>query len=168
MPNFVVEDGTGLDNSTSYVDIAFADDFKPDWAGTGKSSSQKEAALMEGTAYIDSMYGYQFKGQPLVSDQNLEFPRSYAYNRYGNQIEGVPRDLKRACVLYAQQALNDTLYVSSETTSSSDIKKKKTVVGPITTEVEYKDDATQDSYNEFQQADSLMSQYVEIYGGVIR
>ena len=63
---FVVEDGTGLEDATSYADIAEADQYfenvaDTDWTGT---DDVKKAALNEGARYIDATWGAKMKGFP--------------------------------------------------------------------------------------------------------
>jgi|GEM_PF-7099746 len=167
MPAFLVEDGTGLELATSYVSEAFADDYLGTaWA---VDSAAKQAALMTATEYADARWGPKLKGRPLEEIQALEFPRSYLYNRYGKLIEGVPGDWMRAVCGYAKQSVAGTLYPIPPTGTAQDVKRKKTVVGPITTEVEYQGMATAASFLSFPLPDKLAKQYTTAgQGGVIR
>ena len=75
---FVVEDGTGLTNSNSYISVADADTYFSDrnntvWAAL--STTQKEAYLIQATQYIDAVYSDRFSNIKLKSTQALEFPR---------------------------------------------------------------------------------------------
>lgn len=160
MPVFLVEDETGLEDATSYVSEAYADDYLgSSWAA---DTAAKEAALMAGTEYADARWGARLKGYPLVTTQGLEFPRQAIYDRYGNPIEGVPDDWKKAVCLYASYYVGGTLYPSIPTTAK-DIKRKKTVVGPIITEVEYQGSAVATSFLKFPLADRLVKGF--LYGG---
>ena len=167
MPTFILEDGTGLATATSYVNDAFVNDFVPGWAA-GKSTADKESAMMRATAFLDARWGVKLKGWPLVITQALEFPRNGAYDRYGRPLAEIPQDLARACALYAKEALAGNLYVTDTANSSTEIKKKKTVVGPITTEVEYRDDADLYDSKQFQQADDLMRKFIQASSGAVR
>ena len=134
----IIEDGTGIVGANTY---ASADEYKTYHKDRGvdidASANEIVAALVEGSAYIDLRWGSKFCGYPLTSDQGLEFPRRSLHDRYGKLIEGLPVQIKSAAVLYAQNWLSGTLHPTLPPGSADDIKKKKTVVGPITTEVEY-------------------------------
>lgn len=167
MPVFLVEDGTGITDATSYTSEAYADDYLgATWAAT---SAAKEAALMTASEYVDARWGNTFKGLPLLETQGLEFPRQGVYDRYSYAVEGIPDDFKKAVCLYASYSVGGTLYPDNQTTAK-DIKKKKTTVGPITTEVEYQGAAIATSFLKFPLADKLMSQYIYgiANGGVYR
>lgn len=160
MPTFLEEDGTGLGDATSYVSEAFADDYLgATWAA---DSAAKQAALMAGTEYADARWGNKIKGVPLVTTQGLEFPRTGLVDRYGRTIEGVPDDWKKAVCLYASYSVAGTLYPSNQSTAK-EVKKKKTVVGPITTEVEYVGVALATTFLKFPLADRLAKPY--LYSG---
>lgn len=163
---FVVEDGTGLDTATSYVSEAYADAYLgDDWAA---DSDAKQAALNAATEYVDTRWGHLLMSSPLVSTQTLEFPRLDLYNRYGIQLEGVPPDLERATCLYAKEYVAGTLYPVAPTGTAKDIKRKKTVVGPITTELEYQGAATASTFLKFTMADRFMRQYTYAAMGTMR
>lgn len=166
MPTFKLEDGTGLVDSTSYVDEAFADDYLgASWAA---DSTAKQTALMAATEYADARWGRLLMGRPLVSGQALELPRSDLYDRYGRAVEGVPNDWKKAICLYAKESVSNTLYPTPPSGSAKEVKKKKTVVGPITTEVEYQGVTTAAGWLKFPLADKLAKQYTNAGRGVIR
>lgn len=161
MTTFVVEDGTGLDNSTSYVDLAFSEDYLGStWAA---DDTEKQNALITATEYADARWGTRLQSRPLTTTQALELPRYALYDRYGNLIEGVPDDWKKAICLYAQASVTGTLYPTPSTSSAKDIKRKKTAVGPVTTEVEYQGLATDSTWLKFPLGDKLIHQY--LYGG---
>jgi hypothetical protein len=70
---FVVEDGTGLTNSTTYIDEAF---FIQYWENRGiayTSSDTLKIILNRATQYLDD--NYCFKGARVVVGQSLQFPR---------------------------------------------------------------------------------------------
>ena len=164
MTTFTVEDGTGLEDSTSYVDVAFSKDYLgSSWAADGTA---KQNALIAATEYADARWGEKIKSRPLVETQALEFPRYQLYDRYGNLIEdAIPDDWKKAICLYAQASVAGTLYPTPSTSSSKDLKRKKTVVGPITTEVEYQGSATDATWLKFPLADRLVKQFIYGAGG---
>ena len=166
MPVFLEEDGTGVEDATSYASLVFAEAYMG--AAWAADDTAKEAALMAASEYADARWGAKLQSRPLVPEQGLELPRVAMYNRYGIKLEGVPDDWKKAICLYAQQSVAGTLYPSASPTTSKDVKRKKTVVGPITTEVEYQGSNTSSSWLQFPLPDKLIRQYINSGGGVIR
>lgn len=93
----IVEDGTGLTDSNSYVSVVFADDYfsahgVSKWAVLDESS--KETALINATDYVDNIF--QWYGQKLKKEQSLRFPRKNLFDYEGTEIEGIPNCLKQA------------------------------------------------------------------------
>ncbi len=166
MPVFLEEDGTGVLNATSYVSVAYSEDYlSADWAN---DQPAKESALMVAAEYIDARWGMIINGRPLSVDQGLEFPRLGLVDRYGRTVAGIPNDLKNAACIYASEQVAGTLYPNPSSKSAQDVKRKKTTVGPITTEVEYQGSQTDASFLEFTLADKFIRPYCRTGGGVIR
>ena len=99
---FIVEDGTGLSNSNSYLSVDKFKDYS-DLYGydyTGLSDTQIERYLMRGTIIIDSQFRSRFPGYRAVSGQALEFHRGDAYYVDGDMIdsESVPKEVENALV----------------------------------------------------------------------
>jgi hypothetical protein len=131
----IVEDGTGLPNSNSYADATFADAYFLDrnnstWAAL--SGTQKDAALIAATDYIDVRFGPLFKGlilldsavDPDVVTQALQFPR--------DAFSGVPINVKKATAEYAVRASSSPLAPDLDVDSSGfEISRKYEKVGPI-------------------------------------
>lgn len=157
----VVEDGTGLENSNSYVSVEDANAYFSTRAVTEwltKALKDKEAALIKATDYIDQRWGPKLQGYPLTRDQALEFPRLGCYDRYGYLAEGVPMDIAKAACEYALITFDQSLGPANPTTSK-EIKKKKVVVGPITTETEYVGSNSQTDTIKYPVADSYVKQF---------
>ena len=167
MATFLLEDGTGIEGATSYVSAAYSETYLGSaWAA---DDTAKQAALMTATEYADARWGGKLKSKPLDVDQGLEFPRYTLYDRYGQLIEGVPVNWQKAICLYAQASVAGTLYPIPSTTTAKDIKRKRTIVGPITTVVEYRGIATSSSWLKFPLADKLARQFINGgQGGVVR
>ena len=75
----IPEDGTGLSNANAYVSVEFADEYfsargNQTWAGLG--NSDKEAAIIKATDYVEAVYYDKWQGEKLKTDQTLSFPRS--------------------------------------------------------------------------------------------
>jgi len=97
--NFVVEDGTGKVNSTSYIDIDFANDYSLAFGDEFNQLSDdvKKVALNKATRDIDNYF--DFFGRKTKKEQNLQFPRinclDSKFNEYLESDE-IPIDLKKA------------------------------------------------------------------------
>jgi hypothetical protein len=108
---FIVEDGTGLENSTSYVALDYASTYAESFFSEADYTTWSEASdaslervLNRATMYLDSTY--QFLGEKSTATQALQFPRAYLYDFKGDLISGVPNDIKKAVCLAAIRLLN--------------------------------------------------------------
>ena len=118
MFSFVVEDGTGLDNATSYVSVDEADAYQAlnayGSAWTGYTEARKQSGLVNATQYIDITFNY--RGTRLRQEQRLEFPRTYSTQdvydirtpiRQINRM--VPRLIKEATIVLAGHVLSSNI-----------------------------------------------------------
>lgn len=103
----IVEDGTGLTDSNSYVSVVFADDY---FATRGYSAwaeleeTQKEVLLIKATDYIDNIF--QWHGNKLHKSQSLRFPRENLFDYEGLEVNGIPVCLQQS-VCDAVEILNN-------------------------------------------------------------
>lgn len=129
---FVVEDGTGLPNSTSYVSVAYADAYFADRGNTvwpTLTQPLKEAALINGTDYIDLRWGPFLAGMKFKDDQALQFPRKMCCD---SDVAMFPAALLKACCEYAVRASQEPLFQDPEYDSTNRLATKvKEKVGPI-------------------------------------
>ena len=121
----VVENGDGLENSDSYVSVAFADDY---FSARGISSwdgledLRKEQALVRATDYIDSIF--QWYGQKLNPKQALRFPRQNLFDYEGQEVSGIPTVLKQSVCDAAILTSDGTeLFITSE--ANGDVVSEK-------------------------------------------
>lgn len=159
---FKVEDGTGLDDATSYVDVTFADSYFERTGFTAWAAmdvTDKQAYLETATEYADVRWGDRLKGTLLKLSQALQFPRQKLYDRYNRPVTGVPKDWQKAVCEYAMQSTKGPL-IPDTPSSDAALKKKKTVVGPITTEKEFATATTRGSYPVYPKADSFVKGYL--------
>ena len=117
---FVVEDGTGKTDATSYVEIA---EFKQYFENKGKSFTEADAVIQawlnDATHYAD--LNNQWSGEILEEDQALEVPRNLWYNSRGIDIsESVPVELKYGVSELAYARGGGT----TASVSNNDIKSK--------------------------------------------
>ena len=127
----VVEDGTGLSTSESYISVANADARHTNlgntaWTGT---DAAKEAALRKATEYLEQRYASRWRGTRLLRAQALSWPR-YGAIVHGWDIDSniVPDVVANACADLAAKTLSETLNADLE----RGIVREK--VGPIETE----------------------------------
>ena len=95
--SLIVEDGTGIENANSFVDVVYADDYfstrgVADWALL--TQEQKEVFLIKATDYINN--GFKWYGQKLTTTQSLKFPRKNLVDEDGEPVNGVPTAIKDA------------------------------------------------------------------------
>ena len=106
---FVVEDGTGLPNSTSFVSVAYAESYatihgKSDWLQL--EEEQKQITLVLASDYINSQYNW--RGEPVKSDQALALPRGGFRIPSGVSNTGVPSCVKKATAELASRCFSVT------------------------------------------------------------
>lgn len=127
----IVEDGTGKADAESYLSVtdfvAYCDARGLGHGGHGHNDTNREIALRNATAYVDTISRY--KGQRLVAAQALEFPREALYDWSGHPVTGVPKRVKDACAELASRALDESLYQDLD--RGGLIKSES--VGPIST-----------------------------------
>lgn len=171
---FVVEDGTGIPDANSYVEVEFADTYFSErgitaWAG---GATQKQTWLIQATDYIDQVFGSRFVGTRMTLVQSLAWPRIFAVTRSGlNLADGtIPSALQRACSQYALRAIKGPLMpdpiVSAEGFNVVTSRKK---IGPI--EKEFKVMGSNGSpilIRSYPAADSLMTELLREGGGGTR
>lgn len=139
----VVEDGTGLSNADSYIDVAFADAYFLKRGNTEWDTlTNREQLIVRAMDYIDNNYSY--KGTKLVSTQALQFPRL---------IDGetvFPIALKNAVCELALKSNDEDLLADTDKTT---IREK---VGTL--EIEY--DPNQDNIKSFNYVNKLLAPYL--------
>ena len=109
MPAFIVEDGSGVTDASSYASVAYADDYiglnplNTAWISLG--NSEKETYLMWATHILDTIV--KWEGCKVDSTYPLAFPRVYMIDREGFLIDSnvVPVPVKQATSFLANQLL---------------------------------------------------------------
>lgn len=159
---FVVEDGTGKSDATSYVDLEYAKEYftrKGYTAWNDLTTETQQNELINGTEYADKKFGPKLDGRPLNDKQSLEFPRSGLKDRYGRPILGVPDNVKQATCEYAMLSKTGRLYPQTAQIDEN-IKRESVKVGPITTTTEYVDSRRSIVYLDHAYPDSMINFYV--------
>lgn len=139
----VIENGEGLSNSESYIDVSFADVYFlkrgiTEWAGL----TNHEQLIIRAMDYIENNYTYQ--GTKLLSTQALQFPRLI------NGETVYPIALKNAVCELALKSNEEDLLADTDKTT---IREK---VGPL--EIEY--DPNQDNTKSYNYVNKLLAPYL--------
>lgn len=159
---FVVEDGTGLTDSNSYLSVVDSIQYHENHAApatwTALSSSDKEKHIRIATQYIDAVYGPRLKGVRKTDSQALLFPRYGVYSEdgYCYSTTEVPQAVKDATAELALRSLTESLIVD-QTDASLVVKDIK--VGPIEIKKEYSGGSL--SQKKYSIADALMQDLLE-------
>ena len=113
--DFIVEDGTGVEDASSYAMVAQIDAyltvFYPDSKWLELDVSQKKASLMKASSYFDSMLRWESK--VLTLTQGLQFPRIPFEDRDGRLIEGIPKTIVNAIGEIANSSMTQSLTKSA-------------------------------------------------------
>ena len=124
----IVEDGSCVPSANCYVGLDFADEYmlntgRSDWFN--KTESEKKSCLINATSYIDRTYSkIGWKGQKKYHrQQSLCFPRVELYDRDGDEVLGIPDELKKAVCEGAYLATSTNLFSVKD--DSGTIKSQK-------------------------------------------
>ena len=135
--SFLVEDGTGVAEATSYVTVAEADEFFQD---TGRSTewgtnvSLKQEALVRGSLYVDQVFSARFLGSRLSRAQGLHWPReNVCLDGEEIPIDEIPVELKRGVMEYTFDSFTDELLPNPP---SPALKLERTKIDVIEEEIE--------------------------------
>lgn len=113
-----------------YGTVAEADAYHAERGNAGWTGGEatKEIAMRRGSAYIDQAYRSQFPGWPTDDrDQELEWPRNWASDIYGNSIaaDEVPIEVKRASFEAALRELVEPGALQPDWSPSAQLKREK-------------------------------------------
>lgn len=166
----VVEDGSGLSNSESYLSVVNADTYHADHSGStswnGASTENKEKALRLSTQYIDAIYRGQWQGQAQLDTQALSWPRAGVIDENGFVVDWdtIPQRLADACAEAALKELDgDTLLPDLDGTGT--IKREKVKAGPVETDTEYIGGVS--PFKVFSMVEALLQDYLKSGGNSV-
>lgn len=145
---FIVQTDDGdVAGANAYVDVAYVKQYFLDrgrdlTASPAYTDDQIQVGIVIATDYIDTRWRDRFAGQPLLTPdtQTTEWPRQNIADKYGNDIEGLPVNLKKACAEYALRAMQNgqlvsdgpTPIVGGERQPMGEVLSTSVTVGPIT------------------------------------
>ena len=161
----VVEDGTGLSNSESYISVTDATSYhaardNPDWL----LITDKEAALRKATDYMIQVYRSLWQGYRSITAQALDWPRQSVYNNeYPEEIaiasNIVPVEIKNACAELALKTYTDEVLLTDE-----EQKLTQETIGPIT--VKYSDNSTT-STKQYSSVSAILKPFLKTSGSQV-
>lgn len=182
---FIVEDGTGLPDANSYIDVDYFKAYHKERGRTiTMAAGEIMACLIRASDYIDKRFGPRFRGFKQSTSQSKEWPRLDAEDDSGYALTGIPLNLKKGTAEYGWrahlvgvlapdvppgvpgQALDGSTTTSSTVVGPLESTRQK--VGPI--EEELKASSSTKSFNaasgdwfipEYPEADMLLSQLLE-------
>lgn len=136
--SLVVDDGTGLPNSESYVSVADATTYHAnfgnyDWLNIDVAT--QETYLRKATRDLDLLLGRSYLSSPLSTTQALLWPRVSYTNTDGFLVSGIPTQLKNAVAELA--LLNDSVDVTGPADESGNIASSAQKVGDLSVQTQY-------------------------------
>ena len=135
MADIIVEDGTIVDNSNSYVTVSGVDSYAVDYGysdWTASSATVKGVALLKAMRYIE---GLSFKGVRSTESQSLSFPRSDLYDKDGYLVadDSIPAVVVKATCECSILSL-PTSDIELQPAQTSDDKRSKLNIADVITE----------------------------------
>jgi hypothetical protein len=155
----VIEDGTGLLDSNAYADIPFVENHLLGGqlqAFSALTESEKEAAIIGSTRYIDTMYSW--KGTRKNIDQALSWPR-IGVELDGFPVERVPAAVRRATAEGAGLILNNPGGLFSTDNDRIAVSEKVDTLAVLYTTAK---DGGKTAVTRFQVLDSLLRNLIRI------
>lgn len=147
MASFIVEDGTGLTNSTSYISVLDADDYLSLRSGYSlwEAVDEQENYLMWATRLLDQRAA--FRGSKAVSGSALRWPRVGVCDRDGIAVDyqTIPEPIKAAVAEIAFHLATQGVDPSVPISTSGEIKRIKADV----VEIEYVEGTASSTVNYF-------------------
>jgi hypothetical protein len=156
----VVEDGTGVENATSYVSLTNADAYhtkydNTSWSG---SDSDKDVALTIASRAIDLLYGDKYLStRKQNTSQAFLFPRYAFYDKHYKLVSSdeIPQCLQDAvCELALKYLEGGEVYPVVNVNQY--IKQQSVSVGELSVSTTYGQMAPAESFSEFRKIDLLL------------
>lgn len=160
----VIEDGTGLENATSYATVAEARAYATERGLTFPASDvTAEQLMITAMDFIEAFRG-EFQGIKTSSSQALQWPRSYAVlDGYDLDIDAIPDILKLAQCQLAIDANSQELMPIG--TGKEVIREKVDVI-----ETQYQPSGDVNPQPIFTKAEALLKPLLKtgLFGGTLR
>lgn len=153
MPTLVVEDGTGLPNSNTYIDVAYADSYFTNQGNTvwdTYAQADKETFIFNACTALDNKWGSAYRGTIWSGEQALLFPRSTFIDGNGRRVpaQTIPKCLQDAqCELSLQTGEGTDLYVDPASASTGVTAESSSVGrGAVVESITYASPTTSSTY----------------------
>ena len=167
---FIVENGVGLPNANSYVDVATFKDYWDDRCVEIPSASTRreiQGSLVQSSSFLDRRYRDKIIGLRLNVNQSLEFPRTNAFYTDGRGVLGVAPEWRDATielafrVLQVQPLTSDALAPDPTFDASNRVViAKRERVGPIDESTQFVADAAILSWRRYPAVEGLIRELV--------
>lgn len=173
MPIIIQDDSGSIQNANSYVSLAYVDAYfveKNDVSWGDLDQEVKEAALISATRYFDNVNYGKIKGIKLTKTQNTQFPRDAIFDEDGDEISGIPENLKMAICEYAIRAVSNSLAPDPNYNDNGlFIKSFREKTGPLDEMTVYQDaNITPSKTRSYPEADMLVERYKKQSGFLVR
>ncbi len=166
------EDGTGLANANVYADLADADQYLENTARKSAwrafSSRDRQAALIQGTDYLDQVFRRRYKGTRFSSAQRLEWPRSNVYDELGVLVDAadIPEEVLNAAIEYAFEAAGGALAPTPEVDDTGGtVIRKKEKVDVLEEETQYSDRQDPKRFRAYPRAELVIRRWLKTGSG---
>jgi len=137
---FVVEDGTGLSNSTAFTTTQEFRDYYDlqDYDYSSLVEDQIKKYIVRATTLINNMYMSYWKGNVVSDTQRLSWPRENCYYIDGIEIddESVPPEIKNATIEMAY-ALQSGYNLAPVNTDEGSLREEEVRVDKIEQRLKY-------------------------------
>lgn len=164
--NLIVEDGTCVSGANSYVSLEYADEYMRNAGYTswnGKTENERKSYLINATKYIDRTYSkIGWKGiKKYHRKQSLCFPRVELFDKDGDEVTGIPEELKQAVCEAGFISTTTSLFATKD--ASGSVKRQKVDV----LEVEYysENESSSEYISRFTVLDYLLSDFYKTKNG---
>lgn len=138
----IVETGAGVPDADSYAATSTIDTYWSNRAHNAlatvwsdATTSQKEGAAREATAFLDAVWGRFYRGEAKGRAQGLLWPRSGALDGSGFLLPDLPREIVWAVCELAARALSARLVPDADVAGA--VKRKREKIDVIEEETEY-------------------------------
>jgi len=93
---FIVENGTNVENANSYATLAYFNTYCTihGYDISALTDEEKKVLIIKGTEFVDNFF--LWKGTKKYADQPLSFPRNGIFDKNREEITGIPEGLKKA------------------------------------------------------------------------
>lgn len=163
---FVVEDGSGLPDSTAYISVAAFQSYHTDRGNDFSlySVAQIQQAIIRATDYIDRRNRGKFVGIRTLETQAREWPRVDAYYFDGRVAIGIVSEIREATAEYALRGLGESLAPDpvyderNQVVTGVDV-----VVGPLRESIQYASSGAVQPvlFRDYPEVDALFAELVE-------